>query len=186
MLTILTNSVSNVIMLTGLVNLQELNFSYCSERIGNKMAKKEDVFYALELFHNNRPQKMLNEVNRGEMGAFAVIKLLYDADKEITSADLCSQLKISSARMAVLIKKLETKGLVVKTASQADSRAKILKLSEKGVALADKLKADMFETMGKVVDEFGIEELESFFKKLGKLKSILGESLPINLEGYND
>ncbi len=150
------------------------------------MAKKEDVFYALELFHNSRPQKMFDAVNKGEMGAFAVIKLLHDTDKELTSADICKILKISSARMAVLIKKLQAKGIVVKIASEADSRAKILKLTKKGTALANKLKANMFETMSKIVDEFGLEELESMFNKLHKLKLILGENLTINLEEYND
>ncbi len=179
MLTALTNPVSHAILLTELANVCH------RERNVIKMAKKEEVLYALELFHNNRPQKIFDAVNRGEIGAFAVVKLLYEADKELTSADLCKHIKISSARMAVLIKRLEKKGLVVKTTSEVDTRAKILKLSEKGVALADKLKENMYETMGKIIDEFGLEELESMFTKLGKLKAILGENVPISLEEYN-
>ncbi len=150
------------------------------------MAKKEDIYYVLELFHNNRPQKTFEELNKSEVGLFAVIKYLYEAKTEVTSAEICKNLKMSSARMAVLIKKLEGKGLVIKTNSTRDSRAKILKLSEKGISLANDLKEKMFEVMGKVIDEFGMAELEDFFEKMGRIKSIMEQNAPINLEEYDD
>ncbi len=163
-------------MLTGLVNLNLRSIP---------MAKHEDIIYAIELFHKNRPQKIFEEVNKSEVGGFAVIKYLCEAENEVTSADICKVLKISSARMAVLIKKLETRGIVTKENSKHDSRSKILKLTKKGIVLSEEFKANLYKSIEKVVDEFGIEELESLFRKLKKLKSILHENVPSNLEEFN-
>ncbi len=150
------------------------------------MAKKEDVYYALELFHNNRPQKIFDEMNKSEVGLFAVLKCIHESEQELTSADICKSLSFSSARMAVLIKKLEAKGIVTKTNSTQDSRSKILKLSQKGNELAQKLKEHMYNTMDKVVEEFGIDELNDMFKKLSKLREILDENMPTGMEEHND
>ena len=156
------------------------------EKKGIYMAKQEEVVLALELFHKNRPQKIFNEIDKTEVGVFAVIKYLYESKTTVTSADICKSLQISSARMAVLIKRLESKGLVIKMNSQFDSRTKILKLSENGEQLANEVEMKMYHTMGKIVDEFGINELKEMFEKLTKLKTILHENAPTNLEEYND
>ncbi len=150
------------------------------------MAHKEEIIYALELFHANRPRKMFHEMDQRESGMFAVIKFLAEAEGEVTSAAICKHLQISSARMTVLIKRLETKGLVIKTESLHDSRSKALVLTQKGVTLATKLQAHMYETVGKIIDEFGITELETLFETLNRLKSILNENAPLSLEEYDD
>ncbi len=149
------------------------------------MATREEVFEALELFKKHSPQRIFKEVNKSEIGALAVIKLLHENEKKLTSSDLCKRLKISSARMAVLIKRLKSKGLVEKMDSDTDSRSKILYLSEKGVALAHKLQANMYQTMEKIVDVFGLEELDSLFVKFNKVREILDANAPLDLEEYN-
>ncbi len=150
------------------------------------MTQRDDVLYALELVHKNRPNEVFDEMNKSEVGFFAVIKYLYESSIDVTSADICKHLKISSARMAVLIKKLEKKGLVVKINSDKDARIKVLKLSKKGTEFAHKMKAHMYETMKKIIDEFGLDEIEELFSKLSRLKCIMKENLPRNLGEYND
>ncbi len=88
--------------------------------------------------------------------------------------------------MAVLIKRIEKKGLIVKINSDNDARVKVIKLSKKGVAFADELRARMYKTMGEIVDEFGLEELENLFSKLKRMRSIIIENVPIKLEDDDD
>ncbi len=150
------------------------------------MARKEEVFYALELFHKNRPRQIFEKMNKSDVGVFAVIKYLHESEEEVTSADICKFLQISSARMAVLVKRLEKKGLIVKSNSSVDARSKVLKLSAAGKKFAEDLKSQIYGTMEKIVDEFGLDELEELFVKLEKLKAIMDENVPANLEEYND
>ncbi len=149
------------------------------------MANKQEVLLALELFQKNRPQKVFDEMKKKEMGVFSVIKYLNEAEGEVNSVDISKALGISSARMAVLLKKMEKKGLVVKSSSMLDARAVAVKLSDQGEALAENIKAQMFQTMEKIVDEFGLAELEAVMDKLGKIKQILEENMPAKMEGFD-
>ncbi len=150
------------------------------------MAEKKDILFALELFHENRPQHIFDEMKNNDMGSFAVIKYIHEVGREVNSAEICKHLKISSARMAVLIKKLEAKNLVVKINSENDSRSKIIVLSEKGRKTATHMQEQMYKSAEKVVDEFGIEALIDLFNNLNKLKMILKANEPTMMEDEND
>ncbi len=148
------------------------------------MATTQDVCFALELFEQNRPYKTLEEMK--EQGAFAVIKLLHSEQRDLSSAEICKRLGISSARVAVLIKKLESKNFIEKIPSESDSRVKMIALSQKGRGFAEKAKKRMFETAEKIVDEFGIPRLLSMFEDLKKIKAIYEQNLPCDMEKLYD
>ncbi len=150
------------------------------------MATQQEIKTALELFHRCKPQIRLDELRRQEMGIFAVIKYLNDAPETVNSVELCNFLGVSSARMAVLLKKLESKGLIVKKSSKTDARSKIVILSEKGKKLAEIIKSQMQETVGKIVDEFGLEKLENMFSDLQKIKTIVDSTSFLHMEELND
>ncbi len=150
------------------------------------MATNDEIRIACELFHKSRPQKSFEKIDRSEMGIFATLKFLLDAENEVNSKDISSSLGISSARMAVLLKKLESKNLIVKTTSKSDARAVAVSLSDKGRAIAEKNHAQMLSSIGKIVDEFGLEELQILFKKLEKIKEIMLESVTNQVEEAND
>ncbi len=144
------------------------------------MATREDVILAIELFHKNRPRRTLEKMN--EMGIYAVLKFLNEAKVEVNSADICKHLEISSARVAVLIKKMQSKGLVLKSNSKSDARVKIVSLSEKGRMFAQRTKQHMYDNTEKVVDEFGIERLKSIFDDLSKIQAHFEKNLPQDME----
>ncbi len=149
------------------------------------MAKKEDVYLALEMFHSHRPQKTVEELYKSEIGSLAVLKHLHKINGEAKSVDISKIMGISSARMAVLLKKLESRGLIVKSESKTDARAVMIKLSEKGENFVGNLKERMYGTMEKIVDEFGIERLTNMLMDLSKINKILEENMPIDMEENN-
>ncbi len=150
------------------------------------MATEQDVKFALDLFHQNQLHKSFNEINKSDLGTFAVIKYLYTTNGEVRSKDISEALCISSARMAILLKKLESKNLIIKQASKNDARSVVVTLSEQGRVVAKKIKKQMYNSMERIVDEFGIEELQNIFNKLNRIKTLLHETLPINTEENND
>lgn len=152
------------------------------------MASKEEVESIVELIHKNRPQASFNELHRQDIGIFAVIKYLREAPNEVTSAEISKFLGISSARMSVLIKKLENKELILKISSSNDKRLKVIKLTEKGNNFAEDLKLKIYKSAEKIIDEFGIDEVRRIFEQLNRFKMILEENAPskINMEDFND
>lgn len=154
------------------------------------MAKKEDVLLAMELIHESRPKEIFNEFNKLNFGILAVMKYLQDAeevDKEVNSVDISKFLGISSARMTVLLKKLEKQGMVIKTNSKNDARAKIIQLSEEGRERATFYKEKAYKIAEKIVDEFGMEEFIKLMENLNKFKKIMDEDRESIIKdlGYN-
>lgn len=153
------------------------------------MAKNEDVRLALELFHKYRPNQALERIHSSEMGLFAVLRYLNEAKQTgvagVTSKELSDALCVSSARMTVLLKKLEHKGLLCKTQSPSDARAVEITLSEQGDAFAAQIHQRMYETASQVVDEFGIDELQRLMESVQRIKAILHETRPNQLEDDN-
>ncbi len=153
------------------------------------MAKKEDVLMALEMFHTNRPTHAFEAIHASEMGLFAVLRYLNDAktrvDGTVTSKELSDALCVSSARMSVLLKKLEQKGFISKTTSPTDARAVVIALTVQGEVFAEQMHQRMYHTAAHVVDEFGIDELQRLMESVQKIKTILHQERPMQWEEDN-
>ncbi len=148
------------------------------------MATKEDVYEALDLFFSHRHRKGIEDVSKHKVGAMAV--LMYLSEKgEAKSIDISKSLKLSTARMTVLLKKLESKELIIKTHSKVDARAVTIKLSEKGLDISQNIKSEMFNAMEKVLDEMGIDEIKKLVEGLNKVSEILYQNRPTQMEELN-
>lgn len=150
------------------------------------MATQEDILYAEKLLHDNSPHKIFNSVNQQNFGTLAVLKYLYDATDEVNSVDISNFICISSARVTVLIKKLEQRGLLTKTNSSTDARVKIIKLTDKGHAIAKKHRERMFATTGEILDTFGLEEFEKLMHNTCILKEIITKNKLDAMEDFDD
>ena len=151
------------------------------------MAKREDVLKAMELVRKNRPEKSLEYMGKGLMGIFAVLHYLSEIKQAVTSKDISDALGVSSARMTVVLKKLESKKLIVKTHSTTDARALVITLTDKGASVAQELEQKRYECIETLVDEIGIGELTRVFETLNRMKMLIHESIQEQVsEGYDD
>ncbi len=148
------------------------------------MANKEEVYEALDLFFKHRQERAIEEMSRQNMGAVAVVMYLFEKG-EAKSIEISKKIGISSARMAVLLKKLEAKGMILKTHSKIDARAITIKLSQKGEKFANGFKEELFCSMEKVVDEIGIDEIKKIVDGLNRISEILSSNKPRQMEDLN-
>lgn len=114
--------------------------------------------------------KDLDEMNSG-MG-FILIYLL-DAEKEVYATEISEKMHISRARIAMLVKKLISKGLLLKEKSTSDARKELIKLSDCGQKEAKKIKAKIFDNISKVVNELGIEKVEAFIETSQQIRDVM-------------
>lgn len=150
------------------------------------MAKNEDVLFALELLHKNRPKKFFEKMMKTESGMYAVLKYLNDNRGDVKSKDISDYMNISSARMAVILKSMENKELIIKSNSNIDARLSNVMLSQKGILLADDMKRRMYLQASKIVDEFGVDNLIKLFDDINKVKMIMLDPMKDIMEENND
>ncbi|MFI3207225.1 MAG: MarR family winged helix-turn-helix transcriptional regulator [Clostridia bacterium] len=141
------------------------------------MANKKDIELVLDLLHQNRPTQSYENLTKNEMGIMGVIKFLHDSGDEVKSKDISDYLKVSSARMAVILKKLELKDLIKKSTSVTDARVTVVKLSTKGKMLASSTEMRLQKSAENLIDEFGMDYLLTLLKDMNKFKNIMEKNM---------
>lgn len=67
-------------------------------------------------------------------------------------------LNISTARVAVLIRKMVDKGLITKETGANDARVVEIKLAEHGREVLESLQKQRYEQMGLIIDKVGMND----------------------------
>lgn len=116
-------------------------------------------------------------LNVGKMGTLAILKYLYVSKIEVTSKQLSDILKVSSARMTVLLKKLEEDGLIIKTNSKHDARAINITLTEVGYDKSKEMELKFVQCINNLLDLFGYERLTNLLRDMQKLRVVFKDAM---------
>lgn len=122
----------------------------------------------LEILLRFRPKKMLPDNVQGMRFVCG-----YLGTNGITNVkELGDALEVSSARMAVILNKLEEKELVKRIKSKDDKRITYVKLTEKGYESINEVRKQMIKRFMIIKDVLGEEEFERFMIDLEKISNI--------------
>lgn len=139
--------------------------------------KREDVLFIMDLFERSKPEKAFREVHRRKEGILAVLAFLYYQDGAVSSKEISQYMAVSSARMTVILQKLEQKECIEKKKSTKDTRGIDVVLTEKGREVIAEMEEKKYMSFARIVDEIGFAELKTMFQKLKAIKTILDETL---------
>lgn len=142
------------------------------ETISDKMQKA----FPVELFH---------DITGTQSGMMAILRLLSISDGEVSAGEISQALKISTARVAALLKKMTAKGLITREKDLQDSRVTLVRLTDLGETTVSKLKERLYERIGAVIDAVGEETLLEFIAISTEIKTVLEREPPpdLGLEG---
>lgn len=116
--------------------------------------------------------EILNEFNRGEVGVLSYLVF----DKDIVSAgELSDKLSVTTARVASILKSLESKGFIKKQDDVLDKRKTLVVITKKGKDLAMKTKQEIINKIIKVIKEVGIDEIKEYAKIALKIRNVLNK-----------
>lgn len=123
-----------------------------------------------------QPTNFLKLVNDSNAGIGLALKLLAsERDKQLSAGRLSEAMGISTARVAVLLKKMEQKGLIVKAADETDARVTLVKLSDEGVRLTNEMHENMLRRLANVIDQVGEETFLRFVELSNVIKEAMNE-----------
>ena len=112
-------------------------------------------------------------VRHTRAGIGAVLCLLYEADGALTAGKISDLLQISTARVAVLIKKMDAKGLVTKERGIVDARRTIVRLTACGEQLVQEMQDVLYRQIGLAIDAVGEERLLDFIETAKELRCVM-------------
>lgn len=127
-----------------------------------KMATEEEVERLLWLMHEVHPQHSFKEVDKTSEGLGAVLRFLGHVEEPVTSGQIAQAMQVSTARMAVLLKKLEGKGLIIRETGVNDARTTVVRLSAEGQEKVEAMRKDAQAFVAQLIDTIGMARLEEF------------------------
>lgn len=144
------------------------------------MATKEQIETVIKTFGDVHPAEFFKRMDETSAGIGAVLKLLHETESTVTAGKISSFMRVSTARVAVLLKKMEAKGLIIKETGATDARTTVVKLSVLGRETVEKMRADMYSQISTVIDKIGMERLEEFAAISKEIHSVIkGPSVEI-------
>ena len=139
------------------------------------MATKEQIATLLEQLEKAPPSEHFQHIDQNAVGIRAILKYLSETDEKVTAGKISEHMKVSTARIAVLLKKMETKDLIEKEKDPEDGRIVVVKLSEHGRETAEILREDIYRSIGEMIDKVGMDRMLEFAAISNEIHSIMKE-----------
>ena len=133
-------------------------------------AQIEAMLHKLEQF---QPAAFFKRMDETQAGIGAVLRLLDESNETITAGKISDILNISTARVAVLIKKMVARGLITKEHDESDARVTIVKLTPLGKHLIFEMRQDLQQQMGRIIDQIGEKRLLEFIDTFHEIRKIV-------------
>lgn len=132
---------------------------------------KAEIEILMDEFIKSRPLLLLKEIDHTNAGVGLVLKLLDESiDGRLTAGEISDAMKVSTARVAVILKKMMAKGFISKESDKNDARVTIVCLSEEGRKKANEIKESNINQMKTLIEEFGEEKFKQFIVLSYELK----------------
>lgn len=140
------------------------------------MVTREQAIVVLNKFRENKPARFFNKVDETSAGMSFVLIYLNEHEGDVYASTIAEEMKISRARVAVLIQKLINKQMIEKLPSNCDARIEVLKLTAIGKEKIEFFKEQMISRVIKIIEEVGLEEVYKFIETSAKIRNILDET----------
>ncbi|MCR5144144.1 MAG: MarR family transcriptional regulator [Lachnospiraceae bacterium] len=140
------------------------------------MAKEEEIQRILKWLRENPPNPMLHKINESQEGMRYVMAYLHEKGTSVTPGEISKDCEMTTARVAVVLKKLEAKGYILRETDQEDKRRSVIFLTDKGKEKTRKGFQRIYDTVGNIIDEVGMERLKAFYDTFMDIRKVLEES----------
>lgn len=142
------------------------------------MATTEQIEYVMRELPKAHPANFFKAFNDANTGIGFALKLLDSAEENRLSAGAISEaMGVSTARVAVLLKKMESKGLITRECDRTDARVRVVCLSESGRAVAERMNDNIRRHISNVIDRVGMEKLIQLIELSVEIKTAVAENI---------
>lgn len=140
------------------------------------MATNEQIKSLLRMLKKAPPSECFPNFDMNAVGIRAILKLLNETDERVTAGRISECMKVSTARVAVLLKKMTAKGLIEKESDSADGRVVVVRLTDLGKRTADGFRENLYGRIGEMIDRVGMERMLEFAAISSEIQAVMKET----------
>ncbi|MBP5493212.1 MAG: MarR family transcriptional regulator [Clostridiales bacterium] len=137
------------------------------------MISEQEVIRLLNEFNSIKPLEFVQRIDVSSMGIGNVLGFLCASGREVSAGEISDYMDVSTARVAVLMKKMLDKGLITKRVDPNDKRKVMVSITPKGKEAFEEKKKEIILYSSAIVDHFGTEKLEDFIQSCRQIKEIV-------------
>ena len=142
------------------------------------MADIKDVNYVFNKLSESRPTELNSRMNDTQAGIGAVLKFLNDSSGAVTCGDIAKQIGVSTARVAVLLKKMVAKNVIYRSVASDDARIVYISLTDDGRKTVKELRDIITLHLSRVIDAMGMEKIMTLIELSNEMKRVAEEVKP--------
>ena len=116
------------------------------------------------------PFDFLDNFSKKSQGMNSILSYLSEKQDVVTAGDLAIKLNVSTARIAVLLRKLEKQKLIEKTISPFDGRVTFVSITSAGQKYLNDEIEESITIMKKILEKVDINEINEFIRIANKIK----------------
>lgn len=118
----------------------------------------------------NSPQiKMERKMSQGMRSEVLALNYLAANENRAYPKDISRALMLTTARIAAMLKSLESQGLVMRMPDPSNSRQVIVSLTEAGIAMVEERRAEMVYSVAKMLEALGEDDAKAYVRIQAKL-----------------
>lgn len=137
------------------------------------MVSDQEVCAILEDFNRIRPIEFLQQIDITSMGIGNVLGFLERSDHIVTAGEISEYMNVSTARVAVLLRKMSEKGLIEKKSDPKDARRVLVTITDSGRKVLHEKREEILIYSKAIVERFGKEKIMGFIAACKEIKDIV-------------
>ena len=128
------------------------------------MISKEESAELMGRLWESRPRAFFKHFDEMGEGTGCAVRILAERREPMSSGERSAALNVSTARMAVVLKKLGEKGYIDKHPDPADGRRTLISLSSAGREKYDQLKDEFLAVFAQITEKVGKDKICQFIE----------------------
>ncbi len=141
------------------------------------MADREYTISVMKRLHEKPSDEVMKKFSNDNAGISCMLKYLSDVDRPVSASEISGFMHVSTARVSVLLKKMQEKNFIVRENSSEDARKLMISLSDDGRAECYRRSEEMIGLFSRIIDEVGEERMEEFISVSHIIKSIVADEM---------
>lgn len=140
------------------------------------MTKREEATAVLEELRTCMPRDFLSRLDELHKGTGFLLGMLAVSDGVVYAGDIAREMDVSTARIAVLLNKMEKNGFLRREPSPEDARKTVVKLTEQGRDCIRRTKEQALDRTELLLERVGPEDVWEFIRLSKKIKAAMEEA----------
>lgn len=128
------------------------------------MASEKDIEYVFNKLNEAHKNELDTKMNDTNAGIGAVLKALDEANGSATCGEIAKKINVSTARVAVLIRKMVAKNLVQRIGDKSDARIIHISLTDDGRKMIQDLCNLIRQHLSIIIDRIGMDKIREYIE----------------------